>query len=74
LIQQLVLQGRNKNYLQSYFCFCFSGGRLITVRGMNFESAETITVKFSYRKWNAKLEVRCFLFDHCVLLKKINFF
>ncbi len=41
---------------------------------MNFESAETITVKFSYRKWNAKLEVRCFLFDHCVLLKKINFF
>ena len=39
----------------------FSGGRLITVRGMYFGSAETITVKFSYRKWNAKLKVCYFL-------------
>ncbi|CAF1166098.1 unnamed protein product [Adineta steineri] len=34
-----------------------SGGRLITVRGMYFESIQTITVKFSYKKWNAKLKI-----------------
>ncbi|CAF2390973.1 unnamed protein product [Rotaria sp. Silwood2] len=34
-----------------------SGGRLITVRGMYFGSAETITVKFSYRKWNTELKI-----------------
>ncbi|CAF3744671.1 unnamed protein product [Rotaria sordida] len=34
-----------------------SGGRLITVRGMYFGSAQTITVKFSYRKWNEKLKI-----------------
>ncbi|CAF4404456.1 unnamed protein product, partial [Adineta steineri] len=33
------------------------GGRLITVRGMYFESIQTITVKFSYKKWNAKLKI-----------------
>ncbi|UJR10757.1 hypothetical protein I4U23_014945 [Adineta vaga] len=34
-----------------------SGGRLITVRGMYFESIQIITVKFSYKKWNAKLRI-----------------
>ncbi|CAF1246640.1 unnamed protein product [Rotaria magnacalcarata] len=34
-----------------------SGGRLIFVRGMHFGSAQTITVKFSHRKWIAKLKI-----------------
>ncbi|CAF3230863.1 unnamed protein product, partial [Rotaria sp. Silwood2] len=34
-----------------------SGGRLITVRGMYFGSAQMITVKFSYRKWNTELKI-----------------
>ncbi|CAF1071922.1 unnamed protein product, partial [Adineta ricciae] len=34
-----------------------SGGRLITVRGMYFKSIQIITVKFSYKKWNAKLKI-----------------
>ena len=35
-----------------------SGGRLVTIRGMNFVAVETITVKFAYQKWNAKSKVR----------------
>lgn len=34
-----------------------SGGRLVTVRGMHLTSAQSITVEFAYRKWNAKLKV-----------------
>jgi hypothetical protein len=34
-----------------------SGGRFVTIRGMYFSSAQTITVKFDYRKWNAKLKI-----------------
>ncbi|CAF0881225.1 unnamed protein product [Adineta steineri] len=34
-----------------------SGGRLITIRGMYFGSAQSIIVEFSYRKWNAKLQI-----------------
>jgi hypothetical protein len=38
-------------------CRFLSGGRFVTVRGMYFGSAQTITVEFSHRKWNAKLKV-----------------
>ncbi|CAF4809109.1 unnamed protein product [Rotaria sp. Silwood1] len=34
-----------------------SGGRLITVRGMYFTSAQSITIEFAYKKWNAKLKI-----------------
>ncbi|UJR35034.1 hypothetical protein I4U23_027810 [Adineta vaga] len=34
-----------------------SGGRLITIRGMYFGSAQNINVEFSYRKWNTKLKI-----------------
>ncbi len=38
-----------------------SGGRLVTIRGMYFGSAQSILVEFSSRKWNAKLKVCLFL-------------
>ncbi|CAF0917087.1 unnamed protein product [Rotaria sordida] len=34
-----------------------SGGRLITVRGMYFSSAQSIIAEFSYKQWNAKLKI-----------------
>jgi len=34
-----------------------SGGRLVTVRGLYFKSAQSITVKFSYKNWNARLKI-----------------
>ncbi|CAF3223445.1 unnamed protein product, partial [Rotaria sp. Silwood2] len=34
-----------------------SGGRLVTIRGMYFTSAQSITVEFSYKKWNQKLKI-----------------
>ncbi|CAF1643535.1 unnamed protein product, partial [Adineta ricciae] len=34
-----------------------SGGRLVTVRGMYFGSAQTIQAEFSYRNWNTRLKV-----------------
>ena len=34
-----------------------SGGRLVTIRGLYLNSAQTITVKFAYRKWTAKLKI-----------------
>jgi hypothetical protein len=37
-----------------------SGGRLVTIRGMYFGSAQSILVEFSSRKWNAKLKVCLF--------------
>lgn len=34
-----------------------SEGRLVTVRGMYFSSAQSITVQFSYENWKAKLKI-----------------
>ena len=34
-----------------------SGGRLVTVRGLHLTSAQSISVEFSFRQWNAKLKV-----------------